>query len=92
MPTYKLTGLEMLICAECKEDLGDTRILPKVYPDLNSDEKVNSSDALLVLQHATGIKILTDDNLKNADVNGDAKVNSADALLILQLATGIINF
>ena len=90
LPTYKFTGLEMLICADCEENLGDTRVLPKVYPDLNSDDKVNSSDALLILQHATGIKILADDKLKNADANGDAKVNSSDALLILQMATGII--
>ena len=90
LPTYKFTGLEKQVCSVCHQDLGRTRAIAKIYPDVNADTKVNSSDALLVLQHATGIKMLTGKNLKNADTNGDAKVNSTDALIILQIATGII--
>lgn len=90
LPTYKFTGLEKQICTVCNQDLGRTRPIAKIVPDVNADTKVNSSDALLVLQHATGIKTLTGTNLKNADTNGDAKVNSTDALIILQIATGII--
>lgn len=58
--------------------------------DVNGDGKVNSGDALMVLQHATGTIKLGSDALASADVNADKKINSADALMILQYATGII--
>lgn len=58
--------------------------------DVNGDGKINSGDALAVLQYATGIVKLSSDALTIADVSADKKVNSADALMILQYATGII--
>lgn len=58
--------------------------------DLNNDSKINSSDALLTLQAATGIVNLTQEQRSFADVNKDSKVNSQDALLILQFATNLI--
>jgi hypothetical protein len=54
--------------------------------DINSDGKVNSSDALAVLQYAVG-SIKTIDKAA-ADVNGDGGINSSDALLILQTSVG----
>lgn len=59
--------------------------------DLNNDSKVNSSDALLVLQAATGIVNLTQEQKSFADVNKDGKINSNDALRILQFATNLIS-
>lgn len=56
--------------------------------DINADGKVNSSDALLVLQYAVG-KIKNIDS--SADVNGDGKINSTDALIILQISVGIVS-
>ncbi len=58
--------------------------------DINADGKINSADALLVLQSSTGIITLTDTQKLLADVNEDGKINSTDALLILQYATGKI--
>lgn len=58
--------------------------------DVNGDSKVNSNDALLVLQAATGNAKLSSKQKAQADVNKDTKVNSGDALLILQFATGLI--
>lgn len=57
--------------------------------DINGDSKVNSSDALLVLQYAVG-KIKNIDT-KAADVTGDGKINSSDALLILQISVGAVD-
>ena len=58
--------------------------------DINTDGKINSADALLVLQSSTGVITLTDTQKLLADVNEDGKINSTDALLILQYATGKI--
>ena len=54
--------------------------------DVNEDLKVNSADALLVLQHVVGSKTLAGTWLQTADLNADKKINSADALAILKIA------
>lgn len=64
--------------------------LPNKIGDINTDGKINSADALLVLQSSTGVITLTDTQKLLADVNNDEKINSTDALLILQYATGKI--
>lgn len=56
--------------------------------DVNEDEKINSSDALLVLQHSVGTAILEENQKIIADVTGDGRINSSDALIILQVAVG----
>lgn len=61
-----------------------------VKGDVNSDKKVNSSDALLVLQHAVQLITLTSEQAKIADMNSDSKINSLDALMILQTSVGIL--
>lgn len=62
-----------------------------VYGDVNSDTKINSSDALLVLQHSVQSIRLEGDQFTAADVNADEKINAGDALSILQYAVGTIN-
>ncbi len=64
--------------------------IPNKIGDINTDGKINSADALLVLQSSTGVITLTDTQKLLADVNKDGKINSTDALLILQYATGKI--
>lgn len=91
LPTYRHTGLEKSVCSVCGKDLKETRIIAKVYPDVDGNNRVSSSDALLILQFATGVKAPTDEQKKKSDVNGDGKVNSTDALLILQISTGVIS-
>lgn len=58
--------------------------------DVNADGTVNSTDALLVLQHSTGLVELNEKAILKADVDKSNSVTSSDALLILQYATGII--
>ena len=58
--------------------------------DVNSDGRINASDALLVLQASTAYITLSDSQKKLADVASDGKINSSDALKILQYATGKI--
>lgn len=60
------------------------------YGDLDKSGTVNSSDALIALNHAVGKTVLTGDDFKAADVNGDKSVNSTDALDILSFSIGLI--
>ena len=58
--------------------------------DVNSDGKLNSSDALLILQYSVG------SNPKNfnksvADMNNDSKINSSDALSVLKISVGLVD-
>ena len=62
-----------------------------VYGDVNGDVNINSSDALLVLQHSVQSIKLEGDRFTAADVNADGKINAGDALSILQYAVGIID-
>ena len=58
--------------------------------DVNRDGKINSTDALMVLQHAVGQTKLTGDAKTAADVTKDGTINSSDALKILQYSVGNI--
>ena len=55
--------------------------------DANGDNQVNVKDALAILMHVTGKKLLTGQALANADANQDGKVNVQDALAILYYVT-----
>ena len=56
--------------------------------DANDDGKINSADALCVLQYSVGTSV-NGFNKANADVNGDGKINSMDALKILRITVGL---
>ncbi len=54
--------------------------------DVNGDEKVNATDALVALRAAVNKIELNEEQFARADVNGDKKVDSKDALEMLQFA------
>ena len=89
LPTYKETGEKLTKCSACGH-IQKTVSIPKTSADINGDKSVTSKDALLILQHATGLKMLKGTSLANADLHGSGTVFSDDALLVLQLATGLI--
>ncbi len=57
--------------------------------DVNSDGKVNASDARLVLRASAQIQPLTEDAKLAADVNFDKKITASDARLILRASAQI---
>lgn len=58
--------------------------------DVNFDEKIDSADAILALQHYAGLIVLDDNALIAADVNLDKAIVAADAILILQYYANLI--
>lgn len=58
--------------------------------DVNNDGKVNSLDALKILEYATGSSTLTSTQLKAADLDRNGKVNSTDSFIVLSISTGNI--
>lgn len=91
-PTIRTTGLKHQLCSVCKKTIKNDVVVPKVYPDVDGDGLINSSDALLILQYSTGLydKIPTENQKINADTDGDGEINSSDALTILQISIGQI--
>ncbi len=55
--------------------------------DVNGDGAVNTADALLTLQLASGVVLPTAAQLSAADVNGDGVINAGDAALIFYFVT-----
>ncbi len=91
-PTYKYTGTERVVCANCGKVIKNPYSVARVYPDLDGDRNFSAADALLILQHSVQIKTLNPTQQKNADCNGDRRINSADALIVLQLSTGELTY
>lgn len=58
--------------------------------DINGDEEVDFSDAILLLRHDVGMTTLTDNQKALADVNGDGEADFSDAILILKYDAGMI--
>ena len=88
-PTYRFEGKNDISCGVCGEYIRHAYVR-KLSADIDGNGKIASSDALAILQHATGLKNLTGDALLNADLDGSGSPNSGDALIVLQIATGLI--
>ncbi|MBR6531169.1 MAG: hypothetical protein IKT61_01550 [Clostridia bacterium] len=82
---YVATGTKVKITGSGKT-LGEFTV--SVYGDTDMNSKVNSTDALVVLQYSVGARTLGPARRLSADVSGDGKINSTDALKILQYVVG----
>lgn len=64
---------------------------PYTLGDVNEDTKINTVDAMQVVNHFVGNTTLTGNRLLAADVNKDSKVNTVDAMRIVNLFVGNID-
>jgi hypothetical protein len=62
---------------------------PSILGDVNGDDEVNSTDALIILSCDVGLNTSQFCPMNCGDVNGDGLVNSTDALIILSYDVGI---
>ncbi|MCL2135927.1 MAG: cohesin domain-containing protein [Coriobacteriia bacterium] len=60
-----------------------------VAGDVDGSGGVSAADALRILQHATGVYVLTGDALLAADLDGDGVITAADAILAARKAIGL---
>lgn len=58
--------------------------------DLDGNESITAEDALEILKHVVGIKVLDDAGKLYADTNNDGDVTADDALDVLKLVVGLI--
>ena len=88
-PTIDKTGTKHKECTVC-HTVVENATAAKAFPDLNGDKRINSTDALIVLQYSTGSAnyLQTMELIINADTNGDGSINSSDALTILLISVG----
>lgn len=96
----KIDGMEMAISdvkistgTTLTVKLGDKVIAEYVFVvngDVNGDGSVNSTDALLILQHTVEKISLEGEFIVAGDVNDDGNVNSGDALNVLQISVELI--
>jgi hypothetical protein len=62
---------------------------PGISGDVNGDDAVNSTDALIILSCDVGINVSQFCPMNCGDANGDGLVNSTDALIILSYDVGM---
>lgn len=86
-----LISTDMQYSFVAKSDREITAKFKAIIGDVNSDGKINSTDALLCLQHSVGKIKLEGDTFTVADVDKNGFVNSSDALKILQFSVGKID-
>lgn len=87
-PKSLLSFVMIISLVFCSVFATDITAIAATMGDVNSDNAVNSNDALLVLQYSTGTKSFNATQKALADPNADGKINSSDALEILRYATG----
>lgn len=91
LPSIYESGKMHKECAVCSEVFEADTIAEKIIPDINGDGKINSLDALIVLNISVGKDVgLSDKAILKTDVNGDGKISSMDALIILNIVVGKI--
>ena len=60
-----------------------------LYGDVNSDEKIDSMDSLLILRESVGLENFNDVQKIAANVDGDDSITSGDALIVLRYYVGL---
>ncbi len=69
----------------------DDRYIVVKKGDCSGDGKVDSSDALMILQYSVGNLNMEEKFVKASKINNDEKIDSSDALQILQYSVGLQN-
>ena len=87
-PLEKVATGERLILKLGERRVGSYSIV--VLGDVNGDGQINSTDALLILQHSVESISLENEYLLASDLDRTNSVNSTDALIVLKLSVEII--
>lgn len=61
-----------------------------IYGDVDGDEQVTEQDAVWIMEHVVGTRVLVGLDAALADVNGDGRISPFDARLVRQFVAGTI--
>lgn len=67
-------------------------IITIIYGDVNCDNSITISDAVLLNKYLVNSASLSENQLKNSDAFSDDKINSSDTLAILKYIVGSVDF
>lgn len=59
-------------------------------PDVDGDDAIQATDALMILRYALGIINVPDETVALMDIDGDGQVTANDALIYLRMLLGLI--
>lgn len=76
------------VCHYKGNTLKGTEVSEVILGDINWDGKIDSIDAVTLLQYLAGYSVVLPDE-SAADVTGDGKINAADAVLLKQYLAGM---
>lgn len=62
-----------------------------IVGDVDGNEKINSTDSLLILRASVNLENFTDGQIKLADINRNGKIDSEDSLLVLRASVQIFD-
>lgn len=60
--------------------------------DVNGDGKIDIEDAVMVINHVNGVKVLTDDESNRADIDGNNDIDIEDAVRMISYINGVSTF
>ena len=90
-----LTAIVLVFCqfpaagAHFSEDACECPVCSKGLGDVDEDNSVTTSDALLVFRYAMGILSLSEHQLSLADWDGNGEVDTTDALNLFRYSMGL---
>ena len=91
LPSIYEAGKKHKECNVCGDIFEEDAVAEKIIPDINGDGKINSMDALIILNISVGKDAgLSKEEMLKTDANGDGKINSMDALIVLNISVGNI--
>ncbi|NLD45696.1 MAG: hypothetical protein GX660_00660 [Clostridiaceae bacterium] len=92
MATF-FTLLYFIVLVSINVYAADGSIISTIYGDINGDNKVNSTDYIILRRYVLGIinSLPVSNSLEVADVNGDKKITSTDLALYKRYLLGIID-
>ena len=73
----------------CKDGTCFSYVARVNFGDVNSDGKMNSADAVMILKYSAGLMSLSPIKLKEADLTRDGTVDESDAIFLLRKDCGL---
>ncbi|MEE3450863.1 MAG: dockerin type I repeat-containing protein [Acutalibacteraceae bacterium] len=82
-----MTDLPQTAVSVVSKTNGET-VKGKLWGDANGDDKISTSDALVILRHSINITQIDENRINICDVNNDGKITANDSMQITRYSIG----